>query len=125
MHTTLWVLASVLAGVFLVAGAAKLTKTRDALAEMGLAYVEDFSDGTIKAIGALEVLAAIGLILPPLLGIAPVLAPLSATGLAIIMVGAIVVHARRDELAKSLPLNAALLILAAVVAWGRFGPYAW
>jgi uncharacterized membrane protein YphA (DoxX/SURF4 family) len=51
----------------------------------------------IKLIGALELLAAIGLILPAVLDIAPVLVPLAATGLAVTMVGAAIVHIRRKE----------------------------
>ncbi|MBL1093246.1 DoxX family protein [Streptomyces sp. 9-7] len=77
---------------------------------------------TVKLIGTLEVLAAIGLVLPATLGIAPALAPLAALGLALVMIGAVVVHARRGE-AQMAAVNVVLLTLAAVVAWGRFGPY--
>jgi len=52
-------------------------------------WAEDFSDRSVKAIGALEVLAAVGLVLPAALDIAPVLVPLAALGLVIIMVGAV------------------------------------
>ena len=76
----------------------------------------------IKAIGALEVLAAIGLLLPAALDIAPILVPLAALGLVSIMIGAVVVHARRKE-NPMVGANVVLLVLAAVVAWGRFGPY--
>jgi hypothetical protein len=76
----------------------------------------------VRAIGALEVLAAVGLILPALLGIAPVLVPLAALGLVILMAGAAITHVKRGE-PSVLPINAVLLILAAIVAWGRFGPY--
>jgi hypothetical protein len=68
-------------------------------------------------------LAAIGLILPALLDIAPVFVPLAATGLVLVMIGAIVTHVRRKEHAV-LRANVILLLLAAFVAWGRFGPYA-
>ncbi|MGY4919008.1 DoxX family protein [Streptomyces sp. 900116325] len=77
----------------------------------------------MKAIGALEVLAAIGLILPPLVGVAEGLAPSAATAIAALMAGAAVVHGRRGEL-QMIVVNAALLTLTAVMAWGRFGPYA-
>lgn len=53
----------------------------------GLGWAADFSPGTVKLIGQLEVLAAIGLIVPALLGVAPVLVPLAATGLVLLMVG--------------------------------------
>jgi uncharacterized membrane protein YphA (DoxX/SURF4 family) len=76
----------------------------------------------IKARGVLEILAAIGLILPAALDIAPILVPLAATGLVLMMIGAIIVHSRRKE-TQALPINIILLLLAAFVAWGRFGPY--
>ncbi|HEX2705221.1 MAG TPA: DoxX family protein, partial [Candidatus Lustribacter sp.] len=84
--------------------------------------VEDFSAGMVRFIGVVELLAAIGLILPAATGIAPVLTPLAATGLAVIMVLAAVTHLRRKE-ASALPINAGLFVLAVLVAWGRFGPY--
>jgi DoxX-like family len=72
--------------------------------------------------GPWRVLAAGGLTLPALLGIAPVLVPLAATGLATIMVGAAIVESRRQEFRHVL-LNLAYLALAAFVAFGRFGPW--
>ena len=68
-------------------------------------------------------LAAIGLILPPLVNIAPILTPIAASGLIIVMIGAIVTHARRREY-PNVGVNVLLAIMAAVVAWGRFGPHA-
>jgi len=88
-----------------------------------MGFVEDFSAGAVKAIGAVEVLAAIGLILPAVTGVAPILVPLAASGLALLMVGAIITHLRRKEAPMALA-NVVLLLLALFVAWGRFGPYA-
>ncbi|WP_250037544.1 DoxX family protein [Paractinoplanes maris] len=122
MNIVLWVIAGLLAAAFAAAGIMKLTQPKEKLAASGMAWMESYSAGTVKLIGALEVLAAIGLILPAALDIVPVLVPLAALGLALIMVGAIVVHARRKE-NQAIGINVALLLLAAVVAWGRFGPY--
>ncbi|MBK6870762.1 MAG: DoxX family protein [Kineosporiaceae bacterium] len=122
MNVFLWILAGLLAVAFLGAGAMKLSQPKAKLSASGMPWVDDFSAGQVKTIGALEVLAAIGLIGPPLTGIAPVLAPLAALGLVLTMIGAAVVHARRGE-TQGIVVNAVLLILAAVVAWGRFGPY--
>lgn len=123
MNVVLWIIAIVLAVVFLGSGLAKITRPKDALAASNMGFVEDFSPGTIKAIGVAEVLAAIGLILPGITGIAPILVPLAASGLVLLMIGAIITHVRRKELPMVIG-NVVLLILAAIEAWGRFGPYA-
>lgn len=123
MNVVLWVIAGLLAAAFLFSGATKLLRSREQLIASGLGLYEGWPPPAIKALGVLEVLAAIGLILPAVTGIAPILVPLAATGLVVTMVGAMVVHARRGEF-PYLTLNLVLLILAAVVAWGRFGPYA-
>ena len=118
MNTVLWVLQVVLAVAFLAAGAMKATKPKSELAgQMG--WVDDFSANGVKAIGVLEVLAAVGLVLPWALDVAPVLTPLAALGLVLMMVGAAVVHARRGE-AQMIAVNVVLGVLAAVVAVGRF-----
>ncbi|MEV6344706.1 DoxX family protein [Actinoplanes sp. NPDC051851] len=122
MNIVLWIIAGLLAVAFLGAGAMKLSQPREKLVASGMGWAGDFSPGAVKAIGALELLAAIGLILPAALDIAPVLVPLAAVGLVLTMIGAIVVHARRKENPMIVP-NVVLLLLAAVVAWGRFGPY--
>jgi uncharacterized membrane protein YphA (DoxX/SURF4 family) len=121
VNVVLWIVAALLAVAFGAAGLMKLTRPKATLAAT-MAYVEDFSGGAVKAIGALELLAALGLVLPAVTGIAPVLVPLAAVGLVIVMIGAAVVHARRGE-NQMIVTNVVLLVLAAVVAWGRFGPY--
>lgn len=123
MSVALWIAAAVLAVAMLGAGGMKLARSRDQLVAAGMGYAQHFPPGLIKLIGALEVLAAIGLILPGLTGIAPILVPLAATGVAIIMVGAIITHLRlREPFGKSVPAIV-LLLLALFVAWGRFGAY--
>ena len=121
MNTAVWILQIILAMGFLVAGAMKLTQPRAKLApQMG--WVEDFSDTQVKAIGAVEIAAAVGLTLPAAADVAPVLTPLAAAGLVVVMVSAAATHLRRHE-AQFIAVNATLLTLAAVVAWARFGPY--
>ena len=122
MNIVLWIIAIVLAVAFAGAGLMKLTQPKEKLAASGMGWTEQFSPGAIKAIGALEVLAAIGLILPAVLDVVPVLVPLAALGLVLMMIGAAITHARRKE-NPMIGANLVLLILAAVVAWGRFGPY--
>ena len=95
---------------------------KDKLASSGQGWAQDFSPTSIRLIGLAEVLGAIGLILPAAVHIAPILVPLAAVGLALVMVGAVVVHARRKE-AVNVAVNLVLIALAVFVAWGRFGPY--
>jgi uncharacterized membrane protein YphA (DoxX/SURF4 family) len=118
-----WLTRAIINAVaFLGAGVMKLAQPKEKLAAAGMAWTEDFSAGTVKLIGALEVLAAVGLILPATLDVVPVLVPLAALGLVLIMAGAVITHARRKE-SQAIVANLILLVLAAVVVWGRFGPY--
>jgi hypothetical protein len=124
MNLTLWIIAGLLAVAYLFAGAAKLIAPKGRLATTRAGrWVEDFNTGTVKAIGALEVLGAAGLILPAAFGIAPVLVPMAALGLAMIMIGAVITRIRRREFVFMMA-DLAYLTLAAFVAWGRFGPEA-
>jgi uncharacterized membrane protein YphA (DoxX/SURF4 family) len=121
MNIVTWALQILLGLAFLAAGLMKISQPRDKLAPR-MGFVEDFSGASVKTIGALEVLGGIGVILPAWTGIAPVLTPVAATGLAIIMAGAAITHLRRKE-PQALPVNAVLFIVAVLVAIFRFGPY--
>ncbi|MET7616199.1 DoxX family protein [Streptomyces sp. NPDC005408] len=123
MNITLWILAGLLAALFLASGSSKLLQPKAKVVETSGAWAESFAPGVLKGIGLAEALGAIGLILPAAVDIAPALVPAAATGLAVVMAGAAVTHGRRGE-SKNVAVNAVLLVLAAVVAWGRFGPYA-
>jgi hypothetical protein len=123
MNLALWIVAGLLAVVSLIAGGGKLIVPKEKMAAMSPSarWVEDFSAHTLKAIGILELLAAAGLILPAALDVAPVLVPLAALGLALIMAGAAITRLRRGEV-RFMVGNLVLLALACFVAWGRFGP---
>lgn len=125
MNLALWIVAGLLAVAYLAGGAGKVIIPKEKLAATSHSarWVEDFSAGSVKAIGALEVLAAVGLILPAALDIAPVLVPLAALGLVLIMIGATITRIRRHEF-KIMVLDLVYLALAGFVAWGRFGPEA-
>jgi uncharacterized membrane protein YphA (DoxX/SURF4 family) len=123
MNIVLWIIASLLAVVFLANGLLKLAQPKEKLATAGMtAWAEDFSPGAIKTLGVLQVAAAIGLIVPAILNIAPLFVPLAALGLAAMMIGAAIVHSRRHEFQMIIP-NVILVTLATIVVWGRFGPY--
>ncbi|HXL78857.1 MAG TPA: DoxX family protein [Candidatus Eisenbacteria bacterium] len=121
MNIVLWIIQILLGITFLGSGITKLARPRLALVGR-LPYVADFSDSQVKGIGTLELLAAVGLIVPPVLHIATFLTPLAAVGLILLMGGAIATHVRRRE-PQMVAVNLVLLVLAAVVAIARFGPY--
>lgn len=117
MDIVAWVLQVLLAVLFGMAGLMKATQPKEKLAT-NLVWVEDFSAGQVKIIGILEVLAAIGLIVPAVTKILPQLTGWAAVGLVLTMIGAMIVHYRRGEMV-GIGMNAVLLIMAAVVAYIR------
>ncbi|WP_406079000.1 DoxX family protein [Micromonospora sp. NBC_00858] len=122
MNVTLWVAAGLLAIVALVGGISKTFVPKEKLAEApGGGWTEHASVGFVKTLGVLELLAAVGLILPAVLDIAPVLVPVTAVCWILLMVGAVITHLRQGD-GKFIVLNLAYLALAAYVAWGRLGP---
>jgi uncharacterized membrane protein YphA (DoxX/SURF4 family) len=122
MNIVLWALQILLAAVFAAAGSMKLAKPRAQVADLLGGWVDEFPAPLLKPLGLVEILAAAGLVLPPLADILPGLAPVAASGLVAVMLGAIVTHARRSEY-PNVATNLALAAMAATVAWGRFGPH--
>jgi uncharacterized membrane protein len=123
MNTALWIVAGLLSVIYLFSGIAKLVIPREKLGNMMHAsqWALDFSSGSLKAIGVVEILGAIGLMLPALLDIAPYLVPVAALGLVLVMAGAVIVRLRRNESGLAL-VDLTYLLLAAFVVIGRFGP---
>ena len=117
MNIVAWILQIVLALAFLAAGGMKLARPKAALVSSGMGWADDYTDSNVKLIGAVEVVGAIGLVVPWLTGIAPVLTPIAAVGLALVMAGAVVVHIRRKE--QFVP-PLVLGVLSLVVAVLRF-----
>ena len=117
MDVVLWVVQIFLAVAFLVAGGFKLFAPLGKLAS-AMAWVEDFDPRVVRLIGVAEMLGALGLVLPMLLGVATVLTPVAAAGLVLVMVGAAIVHVRRREFGMILP-NVVLGGLALFVSVAR------
>ena len=119
MNTILWIIQGLLAAMLAMAGIMKSTQPKEKLSKQ-LPWVSDFQTGTVRFIGFCEMLAAIGLIVPWLTGIVPVLTPVSALGVCIIMALAVTtVHLKKKEY-KEISLNTILFLMAAFVAYGRF-----
>jgi uncharacterized membrane protein len=123
MNVALWIVASVLAFGFIAGSIVKLTWSHERYAAK-LHWPADFTAGQVKLIGVVELLGGIGLVLPGLLAIAPVLVPIAASGMALYMAGAVTERVRRREHTEMI---GDLLFVAALlfVAWGRFGLEPW
>lgn len=120
VNVALWIAQGLLAVAYLAAGGMKVARPRQRLVESGnFDWMKDTSDAGVKAVGTVEILGALGVILPWLTGIAKILTPIAAVGLVIVQIGAIRVHLRRKE-HQPLPANVLLLLVAAFVAVGRF-----
>ena len=122
MNTLLWIAQGLLAAVFLATGLTKLTQSRAKMAAGPMRWAADVTDAQFRAIGALEVLGAIGLIVPAALGVAPILTAFAARGLVLTMVAAIAIHRRLGE-TERLAVPVVVLALALVVAVERFGAH--
>ena len=119
MNTALWIVQILLAIVFLITGVMKITQPKEKLVEKGLGSLEDFSSNTVHLIGVLEVLGAMGIVLPALTGILVWLTPLAAAGLTLTMIGAILTHLQRREY-PTIIAPIIILALAVFAAYGRF-----
>ena len=111
-----WIVAGILAIVYLLVGGTKIIRSRAQLDESGMHWVRGANPAVVKLVGLIEVLGAAGLLLPPLLNTAVLLAPLAAIGLVLVQAVAIGVHMQMKD-ARSLPINIALLLLAFAAAW--------
>jgi len=105
-----WIVAALLAIFYLYAGGKKIVQSKQQLAPM-MGWVDTEPMPAVRAIGVLEVLGAVGLVLPPLVGVAPWLAVAAASGLVAVQVGGIAMHLSRGE-ARLIGLNVVLLVLA-------------
>lgn len=123
MDLALWIATVVLAAVALLGGTSKTFVPKARLDAMEGSWTGVTGPGPVKALGVLELLAAVGLVLPPLVGVAPVLVPITATCWAVLMVGAMVTHGRLGQ-PRLVALTGGYLLVAVFVAWGRFGPAA-
>src|SRR4051812_23985849 len=118
MTYVLWIVQALLALLFLFAGGTKLVLPLDVLTSMGSPNQIQLPGLFIRFIGVVEVLGALGLILPGLLRIKPWLTPLAAAGLVIIMIGATAVSMASGQVASAI-ISLIVGLLAAFVAYGR------
>lgn len=117
MNIALWILQILLAAFFLTAGCVKLVLSKERLARV-FEWVDDFPQNKIKTIGAFEMIGAFGLFLPGVYTLSPIFIPISAIGLAAIMILAARTHHSRGENPEMIS-NVVLLVLLVFVIVGR------
>lgn len=115
MEIAYWTVAGPLGVFYLYSGGKKAVQDKERLAPM-MGWVDTVPMWLVRVVGAIEVLGVLGLVLPPLTGIAPALALVAALGFAVLQVLAAALHLSRGE-ARETGLNFALLALAGVAAW--------
>jgi uncharacterized membrane protein YphA (DoxX/SURF4 family) len=118
LNISLWVVQVILAGMFVMAGLMKSTKPIHELS-VTVNWANDIPELLVRFIGVSELLGGLGLLLPGIFRIKPVLTPIAASGLVTVMVFAMIFHISRGEY-PAIGFNLILALLAAFVAWGRF-----
>ena len=117
MNTALWIIQILLSIMMIVIG---FMKTFYPVEKLGnFSWTTRSSKGFIRYVGISELLIGIGLILPELTGILPVLTPYAALLLCMVMVLAMAEHMKYKE-AHEILKNVTIILLAAFVALGRF-----
>ncbi|MBI2202541.1 MAG: DoxX family protein [Candidatus Rokubacteria bacterium] len=114
MTYALWVVQALLAALFVFAGGMKLVLPLDQMQGP-----VPLPGAFMRFLGAAELLGGLGLVLPGLVRVQPMLTPLAAAGLVVIMIGAVVITLLGgDVLLAAIPLVVGLLLV--FVAWGRW-----
>ncbi|GCA97808.1 hypothetical protein NCCNTM_14430 [Mycolicibacterium sp. NCC-Tsukiji] len=120
MNTATWIVSGVLAATFLIVGLAKSTMSKAQMIASGQTGVTPWSLPVIRFVGLSEIAAAVGLIVPWLSGIAPLLTPLAALGLVVLMIGAAASHWSLGEYKQVFLVNLVILATATLVTVVRF-----
>jgi putative oxidoreductase len=117
LHIILWIAQVILGGMFIMAGMMKSTQPIIDLSK-SVPWTANVPVSLVRFIGVSELLGGIGLILPSLLRIKPILTPIAAIGIFLIMVFALVYHVMNREM-NVIGINVAFGLVAAFIAWGR------
>lgn len=118
MNTVIWIFQIVLAAWFAMPAYRKLTTPKEKMIEEKQ-LPPDKNPAPIRILGFLEALGIIGIILPQLLDIRPILTPVTAVCFSVVMAGAFLVHLKKAEY-KVLPIIALAFIMSVIVAYYRF-----
>jgi uncharacterized membrane protein YphA (DoxX/SURF4 family) len=119
MLIAVWIVTGLVALANLASGGMKVFRPITALHPV-MPFTKDVPPALTRFIGVVEILGAIGIVLPVLTGIAPILTPIAALGLALIQLIAFVFHLVRKEISPTLLANVLLFAFAVFVAVERF-----
>lgn len=118
MTVVLWIIAALLALFFAAAG---FMKTFRPIAEIRkMPWAANMPETSIRLIGIAELLGAVGLNVPLATNVAPILTPIAAVCLAILMVGAARAHKKLGDPRSAAVTTIVLAVACLVVAVGRF-----
>ena len=118
LHITLWVVQIIVAALFMWTAFIKLSLPVEKLAAM-FPWTGEVSRGFVVFTAICDLLGGLGLLLPSLLRVKPVLTPWAAVGCTALMLSAIVFHVSRGE-ASVIGFNIFVMALTVFIAWGRF-----
>jgi len=116
MEIALWIVQVLLGLAFVITGSFKLFQNREKIIASGGTWAEDFKPGTVKIIAGVELISALLVIVPRLLGNGHYLTFIGATSIALIMTGSIYIHIRRKEFQHAI-INLVLLLMALFVVY--------
>lgn len=117
INIALWIAQALLGAMFIMAGAMKASQPIEALAA-SLPWVTSTPAELVRFIGVSELLGGLGLLLPAILRIKPILTPVAALALVLVMILAAGFHASRGEF-ELIGMNVVLMAMAGFIAWGR------
>jgi uncharacterized membrane protein YphA (DoxX/SURF4 family) len=125
MNVVLWIGQVLLAAIFLLSGVLKATMSKERMLATGQTGAAAYALPVVRFTAICELLAVVGLIVPHLVNIAPVLTGWAAVGLCVVMIGAIAMHSRlavtqrRAAEWRNVGINLIILAICVVVAAGR------
>ena len=115
MNTALWIIQVILSVFFLLTGFGKLSSSKQQHIENG--HIKPGNAVLpIWIPGSLEIIGSVGMIVPWLTGIVPILTAITGICFCLVMTGALVVHFQKKQY-KFLALPVVIIVLAAVVAY--------
>lgn len=119
MEIALWIVQILAGFIYIYTAVMLLTQTREQVVDKGLGVIANFDRRFLKLIGLLQLLGAIGMILPHRLNILPFLSPIASICLLILMIAAFIIHLRQNDIQGTVPsiITASLTIF---ILWQTF-----